>query len=69
MMEVNDEPNTMKDYLVGYGEGIHHLAFVVDKIAPCLETFATRVYPLLHSGKFISVNKGLYAYLDTEASL
>jgi catechol 2,3-dioxygenase-like lactoylglutathione lyase family enzyme len=69
LMEVNDEPSTMKDYLNANGEGIHHLALVVDKIAPCLEPLAKSSYPLLQSGEFTSVNKGRYAYLDTEASL
>ncbi|MFC5587782.1 VOC family protein [Sporosarcina soli] len=69
LMEVNDEPSTMKDYLNENGEGIHHLAFVVDKISPCLEPLAKRGYPLLQSGEFTSVNKGRYAYLDTEARM
>lgn len=69
LMEVNEEPSTMRDYLEGNGEGIHHLAFVVDKIADCLEPLAKSNYKLMQSGEFTSVNKGRYAYLDTEATL
>lgn len=66
IMEVNDEPSTMKDFLDQNGEGIHHIAFVVDNISTRLKPLEENGYNLLQSGEFTSVNKGRYAYLDTE---
>jgi len=66
LMEVDEEPSTMKDYLERKGEGIHHVAFVVDKISNRLEPLDRSGYPLLQSGEFTSNNKGRYAYLNTE---
>ncbi|PID23184.1 hypothetical protein CSV61_01650 [Sporosarcina sp. P3] len=62
LMEVNDEPSTMWDYLEWNWEGFQNFVFVVDKIATCLESMAKRVYQLLQSGEFKSVNKGCYVY-------
>lgn len=66
LMEVNEEPSTMKDYLEKRGEGIHHVAFVVDKISKRLDSLNQNGYPLLQSGEFTSENKGRYTYLNTE---
>ncbi|SDH84516.1 VOC family protein [Alteribacillus bidgolensis] len=66
LMEVNDEPSTMKDYLEAHGEGIHHIAFVIDKISNRIDSLNESGYELLQSGEFTSDNKGRYAYLDTE---
>lgn len=66
LMEVNDEPSTMKDYFDRHGEGIHHIAFVVDKISKKLDPLKENGYKTLQSGEFTSLNKGRYAYLDTK---
>ncbi|WP_091663459.1 VOC family protein [Alteribacillus iranensis] len=66
LMEINEEPSTMKDYLEERGEGIHHIAFVTDTISNRMKYLEENNYKLLQSGEFTSDNKGRYAYLDTE---
>ncbi|TDK63301.1 hypothetical protein E2K98_07605 [Bacillus salipaludis] len=64
LIEPNEEPGTMREFLDTFGEGIHHLAFDVDSIKDTLSIFEENGYPLLQSGEFTS-SDGRYVYVDT----
>jgi catechol 2,3-dioxygenase-like lactoylglutathione lyase family enzyme len=64
LIEPNQEPGTMREFLDTFGEGIHHIAFDVDSIKEKLPVFEENGYPLLQSGEFTS-SDGRYVYVDT----
>jgi catechol 2,3-dioxygenase-like lactoylglutathione lyase family enzyme len=64
LIEPNEEPGTMREFLDTVGEGIHHIAFDVDSIKERLPFFEEKGYPLLQSGEFTS-SDGRYVYVDT----
>ena len=64
LIEPNQEPGTMREFLDTVGEGIHHIAFDVDSIKEKLPVFEENGYPLLQSGEFTS-SDGRYVYVDT----
>lgn len=64
LIEPNQEPGTMREFLDTVGEGIHHIAFDVDSIKERLPVFEENGYPLLQSGEFTS-SDGRYVYVDT----
>jgi len=64
LIEPNQEPGTMREFLDTVGEGIHHIAFDVDSINEKLPIFEENGYPLLQSGEFTS-SDGRYVYVDT----
>jgi catechol 2,3-dioxygenase-like lactoylglutathione lyase family enzyme len=64
LIEPNEEPGTMREFLDTVGEGIHHIAFDVDSIKERLPIFEEKGYPLLQSGEFTS-SDGRYVYVDT----
>ncbi|MFP5106925.1 VOC family protein [Neobacillus sp. C211] len=64
LIEPNQEPGMMREFLDTVGEGIHHIAFDVDSIKEKLPVFEENGYPLLQSGEFTS-SDGRYVYVDT----
>ncbi|WP_066072011.1 VOC family protein [Neobacillus soli] len=64
LIEPNQDPGTMREFLDTVGEGIHHIAFDVDSIKARLPVFEENGYPLLQSGEFTS-SDGRYVYVDT----
>ncbi|MEH7306985.1 VOC family protein [Neobacillus drentensis] len=64
LIEPNQEPGTMREFLDTVGEGIHHIAFDVDSIKEKLPVFEENGFPLLQSGEFTS-SDGSYVYVDT----
>lgn len=64
LIEPNQEPGTMREFLDTVGEGIHHIAFDVETIKGTLPIFEENGYPLLQSGEFTS-SDGRYVYVDT----
>ncbi|MFL6517898.1 MAG: VOC family protein, partial [Bacillus sp. (in: firmicutes)] len=67
LLEPNQEPGTMREFLDTVGEGIHHIAFDVNSIKEKLPFFEDNGYPLLQSGEFTS-SDGRYVYVDTLSS-
>ncbi|WP_026564111.1 VOC family protein [Bacillus sp. UNC41MFS5] len=67
LIEPNQEPGTMREFLDSVGEGIHHIAFDVDSIKEKLPVFEENGFPLLQSGEFTS-SDGRYVYVDTLSS-
>ncbi len=64
LIEPNEDPGTMREFLDTLGEGIHHIAFDVDSIKEQLPVLEEKGYPLLQSGEFTS-SDGRYVYVDT----
>lgn len=64
LIEPNQEPGTMREFLDTVGEGVHHIAFDVNSIKDILPVFEENGYPLLQSGEFTS-SDGRYVYVDT----
>ncbi|KAF0817332.1 Lactoylglutathione lyase [Bacillus sp. ZZV12-4809] len=64
LIEPNEEPGTMREFLDRAGEGIHHIAFDVESISERMPFFEESGYPLLQSGEFTS-SEGRYIYADT----
>ncbi|SDN73841.1 VOC family protein [Bacillus sp. OK048] len=64
LIEPNNEPGTMREFLDTVGEGIHHIAFDVESIKEQLPVFEGYGYHLLQSGEFTS-SDGRYVYVDT----
>lgn len=64
LIEPNQDPGTMREFLDTVGEGIHHIAFDVDSIKDRLPVFEENGYPLLQSGEF-TASDGRYVYVDT----
>ncbi|PGV53551.1 VOC family protein [Bacillus sp. AFS037270] len=64
LIEPDQEPGTMREFLDTVGEGIHHFAFDVDSIKDKLPVFEENGYALLQSGAYTS-SDGRYVYVDT----
>ncbi|HOO80622.1 MAG TPA: VOC family protein, partial [Lachnospiraceae bacterium] len=68
LIEPNKKPSVWRDHLDKYGEGIHHIAFVVDSIdetvAKCLE-----MGMVLEQEGFYGDASGKYAYIDAQDML
>lgn len=66
LIEPADSPSTWKEHLDREGEGIHHIAFVVDQLEKQAEKLQELGYPLIQKGNFWN-KKGKYAYFDTRS--
>lgn len=67
LIEPNEEPSTMRDFLNQRGEGVHHLALDVDNLEQGLKRLEQQGFLLEQQGNFVS-GKGRYAYVDTKKS-
>lgn len=67
LIEPNQEPSTMREFLNQVGEGVHHLAFDVDNLEQGLQMMKEQGYELEQKGNFVS-GKGRYAYVDTRST-
>jgi catechol 2,3-dioxygenase-like lactoylglutathione lyase family enzyme len=68
LIEPNETPSLWRDWLEEHGEGIQHIAFVVDSIdetIPRCEAFGMNV---LQTGNF-AAGDGRYAYMDATKDL
>ena len=66
-IEPVDGPSVWKDYLEQHGNGIHHLAFIVDGVKQVIGDLENFGLPLLHHGNFpkaANAPSGQYAYLQ-----
>ena len=60
-----DGPSIYRDWLVEYGEGIHHMNFLVDDVDEAADILVKAGFPSLQSGKFGPKNqRGAYNYFD-----
>ena len=51
-----------QDFLTEYGEGLHHLSFLVDNVDETTEILAEEGFPCLQSGRF--GDNGAFSYID-----
>ena len=65
LIEPNGEKSTWQDFLDTKGEGIHHIAFLVNGTQKILETCESQGIKCIQQGKY-GDGGGEYAYLDTE---
>ncbi|MBD8005138.1 VOC family protein [Bacillus norwichensis] len=66
LIEPDENPGTMREFLDKVGEGIHHIAFDVDSIDSYLPVMEEKGYPVLQTGEF-TFSEGRYVYIDTFA--
>lgn len=66
LIEPDSEPSTWRDDLNKYGEGVHHIAFVINGMKEKIEICQRNGMPLLQKGEYTG---GRYAYMDSKNSL
>jgi len=64
LIQPNGEKSTWQDFLDKHGEGIHHIAFLVNGTKKILETCEKKGIKCIQQGKY-GDGGGEYAYLDT----
>lgn len=62
LIEPDQHPSTWRDHLNKYGEGPHHIAFVVDGMKEKVALMEKNGMKLVQKGEYTG---GRYAYLDT----
>lgn len=68
LIEPNQKPSTMRDFLDTVGEGIHHIAFEIENMQKSTQVMKDHGYPILQTGEFTS-SSGRYVYVDTSQEL
>jgi methylmalonyl-CoA/ethylmalonyl-CoA epimerase len=66
LIEPDHEPSTWRHDLDQYGEGVHHIAFVVEGMKDKVLKLAKNKMPLLQKGEYTG---GRYAYIDANEDL
>ena len=66
LIEPDKEPSTWREYLDSKGEGVHHIAFVVDRMARRVQDLEAHGHALQQKGEYTG---GRYAYIDTSRTL
>jgi len=59
-------PSTWQEFLDEHGEGVHHIAFVVDGMGEQIDFLESKEMPLVQRGEYTG---GRYAYIDSQAQL
>lgn len=62
LIEPDDKPSTWREYLDAKGEGIHHIAFIIDGMNQILLELNEIGIPLIQKGEY---EGGRYAYIDS----
>jgi methylmalonyl-CoA/ethylmalonyl-CoA epimerase len=68
LIEPNEKDSIWRDHLKEKGEGIHHIAFVVDNIDERVKKCEAFGMTMVQKGNF-SAGDGRYAYMDAAESL
>lgn len=66
LLEPDHEPSTWRHDLDAYGEGVHHIAFVINGMRKVVETFERNGMKEIQRGEWIG---GRYSYLDAKDTL
>jgi len=66
LIEPDAEPSTWREFLDKNGEGIHHVAFVIQGMAEKTAELERRGHPILQKGEYTG---GRYAYVDASGAL
>jgi catechol 2,3-dioxygenase-like lactoylglutathione lyase family enzyme len=67
LIEPGDSPSTWKHHLETYGEGVHHISFVVQDMKEKIKMLEEMGFPVIQTGNFYN-GKGRYAYMDTTST-
>ncbi|MCU6791794.1 VOC family protein [Paenibacillus sp. WQ 127069] len=62
LIEPDEHPSTWRDHLNKYGEGPHHIAFMVEGMKEKISLFESNAFPLQQKGEYTG---GRYAYFNT----
>lgn len=62
LIEPDEGPSTWRDHLEEHGEGLHHIAFVVDDMKQTVKKMEGLNIPVIQKGEY---QGGRYAYLDS----
>ena len=66
LMQPVGEPSAWKDVLDKRGEGLHHIAFLVDDTDAALQYLDAQGMPMIQQGQYTG---GQYTYVDSEPQL
>jgi len=66
LIEPDQEPSTWRNDLDRYGEGVHHIAFVIKGMKEKIAVLGRNNMPLLQKGEYPG---GRYAYIDANEDL
>lgn len=66
LLEPDQEPSTWRHDLDAKGEGIHHIAFVIDGMKTVVKAFEEKGYKEIQKGEW---NGGRYSYIDANEQL
>lgn len=66
LIEPDKAPSTWREFLDTHGEGVHHLAFVIQDMKGRVRTLESKGHALVQKGKYTG---GRYAYIDTTRAL
>lgn len=66
LIEPDEHPSTWRDHLDEHGEGVHHIAFVVEDMKGTVKKMKANGMPLIQKGEYTG---GRYAYMDTNDDL
>lgn len=66
LIEPDEHPSTWREFLDTHGEGVHHIAFVVEGMAEKVAAMDSLGMPLVQKGEYTG---GRYAYFDTMKDL
>ncbi|MFX0016163.1 MAG: VOC family protein [Promethearchaeota archaeon] len=62
LIEPDENPSTWREYLVTRGEGIHHIAFIINGMKHKISNLTEIGIPLIQKGEY---SGGRYAYFDS----
>jgi len=62
LIQPDEGPSTWREHLDAHGEGVHHIAFLVEGIKEKITLMEGKSMPLLQKGEYTG---GRYAYMDS----
>ena len=66
LIEPDQHPSTWREYLDEHGEGVHHIAFVIDGMKEKVMYLEGKGIPLVQKGEY---DGGRYSYMDSTDQL
>ncbi|WP_274362050.1 VOC family protein [Paenibacillus thermotolerans] len=66
LIEPDEHPSTWREFLDNYGEGVQHIAFVVEGMQDKIAAMEAKGMPLIQKGDYTG---GRYAYMDSMKEL
>jgi hypothetical protein len=66
LIEPDTEPSTWREFLDTRGEGVHHIAFVIEGMKGRVVELGAKGFSLVQKGEYTG---GRYAYIDTTRAL